>query len=155
MVDENPISTTVHNYIRDGRAPIPKKEATSRVMSANRGVDTHPEMVLRRALFQEGLRGYRLHWKKAPGRPDIAFPGKKVAIFVNGCFWHRCPYCHPSFPRTNIDFWTEKFKKNRERDKRKRKELREDGWEVVVIWECQIKKHLMACVEKIKIKVNQ
>src|SRR5271157_969325 len=115
---------TKPTYIRDGRAPIPEKEATSRVMSANKGINTHPELVLRRALCNEGLRGYRLHWKKAPGRPDIAFPGKKVAVFVNGCFWHRCPYCHPSFPKSNVEFWTAKFEKNRERDKRKRIELK-------------------------------
>lgn len=149
MTINNKTNIFGNKYIRDGRAPIPEKEATSRVMSSNKGVDTRPELVLRKAMSSDGLRGYRLHWKKAPGRPDIAFPGKKVAVFVNGCFWHRCPYCHPSFPRTNVDFWTAKFERNRERDIRKRKELRDDGWKVVVIWECQIKKNLRSCVERI------
>lgn len=85
------------NYIRDGRAPIPESEITSKVMSAVRGKDTKPELALRKALKDVGIQGYRLHWKRAPGRPDIAYPGSKVAIFVHGCFWHRCPYCNPRF----------------------------------------------------------
>jgi DNA mismatch endonuclease, patch repair protein len=144
-----------NTYIRDGRAPIPKKESTSRVMSANRGKDTGPELMLRQALSKNSIKGYRLHWKKAPGRPDIAFPGKKVAVFVNGCFWHRCPYCGPSMPKTNIDFWMAKFDRNKERDKRKRKELQEEGWKVVVIWECQIKKDPASCVKRIQAQVNR
>ena len=76
-------------YVRDKRSPVPKSEAASRVMSANRGRDTGPELRLRRALWAAGRRGYRLHYKKAPGRPDIAYPSRKIAIFVHGCFWHR------------------------------------------------------------------
>jgi DNA mismatch endonuclease, patch repair protein len=143
-----------HHYLRDGRAPIPVKEATSRVMSANRGKNTSPELILRKALYQRGLRGYRLHWTKAPGRPDIAFPGKKVAVFVNGCFWHRCPYCRPSMPRTNVDFWTAKFERNKERDRRKRKELKDAGWKVIVVWECQIKKNISGCLNRIRVQVG-
>lgn len=76
-------------YVRDKRSPVPKSEATSRVMSANRGRDTGPELLLRRALRAAGHRGYRLHYKKAPGRPDISYVSRKIAIFVHGCFWHR------------------------------------------------------------------
>lgn len=75
-------------YIRDGRAPIPEKELTSRIMSAIKAKNTKPEIMLRKALWFEGYSGYRLHWKKVAGRPDICYPRKKVAIFVNGCFWH-------------------------------------------------------------------
>lgn len=73
-------------YIRDGRAPIPEKEATSHIMSSIKDRNTKPELILRKALWYNGVKGYRKHWKKVPGRPDIAFPGKKLAVFVNGCF---------------------------------------------------------------------
>ena len=137
-------------YIRDGRAPIPEKEITSKIMSSVRAKNTKPEIMLRKALFYNGLRGYRLHWKKAPGRPDIAYPGKKIAIFVNGCYWHRCPHCKPSFPKTNIEFWTNKFEKNKERDERKKKELEDAGWKVFIFWECQIKKDVGECFLSVK-----
>lgn len=137
-------------YIRDGRAPIPQKEITSKVMSSIRAKNTKPELNLRRALFANGLAGYRLHWKKVPGHPDIAYPGKKLAIFVNGCYWHRCPYCNPPFPKTHKRFWKQKFKKNTERDIRKRTDLENNGWKVVTIWECQIKNNLQNCVDIIK-----
>jgi DNA mismatch endonuclease (patch repair protein) len=77
-------------YVRDKRSPVPKNEAVSRVMSANRAKNTKPELLLRKALWQAGARGYRLHYKRVPGRPDISFVSKKVAIFVNGCYWRRC-----------------------------------------------------------------
>lgn len=137
-------------YIRDGRAPIPKRTATSRVMSANKDRDTKPEILIRKALWKRGIRGYRLHWKKVPGRPDLAFPKKKVAIFVNGCFWHRCPYCDLPLPKSNSEFWSEKFRKNLERDQRKVLELRSVQWEVLTIWECQIKNDIEACIKKIE-----
>ena len=141
-------------YIRDGRAPVPKKESTSRVMSANKAKNTKPELLLRRALFHNGLRGYRLHWKKAPGRPDIAYPRKKIAIFVNGCYWHRCPHCNPSFPKSNVEFWTNKFEKNKERDERKKQELEEAGWKVLVCWECKVKEDVETCIHQIQALMN-
>ncbi len=137
-------------YLRDGRAPIPKKESTSHVMRANKAKNTKPELLLRQALYDNGLRGYRLHWKKAPGRPDIAYPGKRIALFVNGCFWHRCPHCNPSFPKTNKLFWQKKFQANAERDKRKKKELKKEGWVVIVVWECQINNRIDRTIQKIK-----
>ncbi len=142
-------------YIRDGRAPIPKRESTSRIMSSIRAKNTKPELKLRKALCDNGSSGYRLHWKNAPGRPDICYPGKKIAIFVNGCYWHRCPYCNPSFPKTHISFWENKFNNNIKRDKRKIKELKRLGWKVATIWECQINKKLDKVVLKIKKIVNQ
>jgi len=137
-------------YIRDGRAPIPKKEVTSKTMSSIRAKNTKPELALRKALFANGLSGYRLHWKKAPGKPDVSYPGIKLAIFVHGCFWHRCPYSNPPFPKSHKRFWQQKFKKNIERDARKKHNLENEGWKVIIIWECQIKNDLQNCVDIIK-----
>ena len=137
-------------YIRDGRAPIPDSEIISKVMSANTGKNTKPEITFRKALREVGIPGYRLHWKKAPGRPDIAYPGKQIAIFVHGCYWHRCPYCNLPLPKSHTEFWAEKFRKNKERDARKKASLEEEGWNVLVFWECQIKKDVIACAEKVK-----
>ncbi|WP_230740287.1 very short patch repair endonuclease [Methanooceanicella nereidis] len=136
-------------FIRDGRSPIPESEVTSRVMSSIRGKDTKPELKLRKALRDAGLSGYRLHWKKAPGRPDIAYPGKKIAIFVHGCFWHRCPKCNPPTTKTHKNFWDEKFRKNVERDKKKTEALVNTGWKVFVFWECEIESDLQKCVDQI------
>lgn len=113
--------------------------ATRHVMQANRSEDTKPELILRRALRERGLPGYRLHWRKAPGRPDVCYPGRRVAIFVNGCFWHRCPHCDLSLPKSNVGFWSAKFDRNRARDDRNHLDLVEAGWVVVVVWECHLK----------------
>lgn len=137
-------------FIRDGRAPIPKSAVTSRVMSANKAKNTRPEVMFRKALWAANIKGYRLHWKKVPGRPDIAFPSQKVAIFINGCFWHRCPNCKLPMPRSNSSFWQEKFNKNIERDKKKIKLLNEANWKTLVIWECELKTELEKNVEKVK-----
>jgi len=109
-------------YVRDKRSPVPKSEAVSRVMSAYKAKDTKPELLLRKALWAAGHRGYRLHYKiKLPSlrrrgvaasatgwfsafqtvRPDISFVSKKIAIFVHGCIWHRCPKCNYPLPKTN------------------------------------------------------
>lgn len=110
-------------------------------MVGNKRADTKPELLMRARLRQAGLTGYRLQWK-VPGHPDIAWPGKKVALFVNGCFWHRCPYCKPAVPHTNVEYWTIKFERNQARDERTRELLSEMGWTVHVVWECQLKKKL-------------
>lgn len=108
-------------------------------MKGNRARDTEPELLLRRLLREAGYPGYRLHWKKAPGRPDIAYPGRRVAIFVNGCFWHRCPNCRPSMPKSHPEYWKAKFAANRARDARKTEQLEAEGWTVVTVWECEIR----------------
>jgi DNA mismatch endonuclease (patch repair protein) len=118
-------------------------------MKGNRGRDTQPELLLRALLRQAGHPGYRLHWKKAPGRPDIAYPGRKVAIFVNGCFWHRCPHCQPAEPKSHSEFWQRKFELNRERDDRKCRELQDAGWTVITVWECSLKADAEAVVAEI------
>jgi DNA mismatch endonuclease (patch repair protein) len=108
-------------------------------MQANRSTNTKPELELRRLLREAGFPGYRLHWKGAPGHPDIAYPGRKVAIFVNGCFWHRCPHCDPPVPKSNTKFWAEKFEVNVARDVRTASSLEAAGWEVITLWECRLR----------------
>ena len=144
----------VKRYIRDGRAPIPKNENTSKVMSSNRGTGTKPEIILRKALWANGIKGYRTNWKKLPGRPDIVFTKCKYAIFVNGCFWHRCPHCELPLPKTNREFWENKFQANVERDKAKIYELEKLGWNVNTIWECEIKESLEDVLLSIKNILN-
>ena len=136
-------------YQRDGRSPIPENETISRVMSANRGKDTLPEVALRKALWGAGLRGYRTNVPNLKGRPDIVFRRRKIAIFVHGCFWHRCPFCKLSLPKTNHAFWRNKFKNNIARDKKNVVHLRKDGWQVIVIRECQLEKNAAATIRKI------
>src|SRR5436189_740983 len=136
-------------YIRDKRSPVPKSEAVSRVMSANKAKDTKPELLLRKALWAAGHRGYRLHYKRVPGSPDISFVSKKIAIFVHGCFWHRCPKCNYPLPKTNRKFWKEKFDRNVARDERKKKELRRSGWKVLTVRECEIKDRFRTTFNKV------
>lgn len=119
--------------------PAASTYGTHRSMQGNKGRDTKPELLVRERLREAGLTGYRLQWK-VPGRPDVAWPGKKVAIFINGCFWHRCPRCNPSTPKKNVEYWQAKFARNVERDQENLAALAADGWTVHVIWECELKK---------------
>lgn len=119
---------------------VRRRAAIKKSMQGNKRANTKPEMLVRQRLRAAGLTGYRLQWKKAPGRPDIAFPGRRIAIFVNGCFWHRCPHCHPSVPKRNTEFWEAKFRRNVERDAKARAELAELGWTAITIWECELKR---------------
>ena len=95
-------------------------------------------MVLRRALWKNGFR-YRIHYKIGNCKPDIIWIKQRIAVFVDGCFWHMCPECYKE-PKSNQDFWREKINKNVERDQRNTKELIELGWKVIRIWEHEIKK---------------
>ena len=137
-------------YIRDGRAPIPESEVTSKVMSANKGKNTKPELMLREALIELEMPDFVVHLKDIPGRPDIAYPELKLAIFVHGCYWHHCPKCNPNLPKSNTEFWKNKFEKNKERDNRKRKELGKAGWKVLTFWEHEIKDDALKCANKVK-----
>lgn len=103
-------------------------------------------MILRRALWGEGLR-YRLH-VDLPGRPDLAFLGPKVVVFVDGCFWHGCPR-HYIRPKTRSAFWQRKLRGNVERDARQTLELEEGGWSVLRVWEHEVAKELALTVERI------
>ncbi len=108
-------------------------------MRSNKASGTSPEIRMRKALRDAGFPGYRLNWKKAPGRPDICYPGRHVAIFINGCFWHRCPLCNLPMPKHNADYWIPKLERNVERDAEKTRELEMQGWTVITVWECQMK----------------
>lgn len=122
------------------QALVKRRAAVRKSMQGNKRRDTKPELLVRQRLRAVGLTGYRLDWAKAPGRPDIAFPGRKIAIFVNGCYWHRCPHCNPSMPSKNVEFWEAKFRRNVERDTRALAELEELGWCAITIWECELKR---------------
>jgi len=139
---------------KSGSPPPSSSEAIHRTMVSNRDRDTNPEKIIRRALRRNGMTGYRLNWKGAPGRPDVVFPGSRLAIFVNGCFWHRCPRCDLPLPKTNRVFWRRKFELNVERDARKKKELKAAGWHVLTIWECEVKDDVDRCVRRIERSLN-
>jgi DNA mismatch endonuclease, patch repair protein len=101
--------------------------------------NTEPERQLRKRLWAAGIR-YRLHARSLPGSPDVVIPRSKLAVFVNGCFWHRHRGCaRASTPKTNAAFWKEKFDRNCARDVDNYRKLRADGWLVMVIWECEIR----------------
>ncbi len=134
----------------DERELVRRRAAVKKSMKGNKRANTKPEMLVRERLRAAGLTGYRLQWKKAPGRPDIAFVGLKVAIFVNGCFWHRCPNCNPSMPKHNVEFWEAKFTRNIARDQRALAELEQMGWQAITIWECELKRdHIDATMERV------
>ena len=148
-------------------------------MSANRPKNTKPELTLRKALYHSGHRGYRINYriklnKNSPPyeggvstprrqggspndpirrldsvRPDITFVGKKLAIFVHGCYWHRCPKCNYPLPKNNTEFWQAKFDRNTARDTRKRRDLQRLGWKVITVWECDLKKRPAATLNRI------
>lgn len=116
------------------------KKTRSYNMSRIKGKNTKPEEIVRKYLFSKGFR-YRKNDKKLPGTPDIVLPKYKTVIFVNGCFWHGHKDCrYFVIPKTNTDFWLNKINTNIERDKHKQEALKELGWNVIVVWECELKK---------------
>lgn len=120
-------------------ADIKTKEERSRNMAAIRSKDTKPEMLVRRFLHAAGYR-YRLHDRKLPGCPDLVFPSLHTVIFIHGCFWHgheNCKYFR--LPKSNEEFWRNKISCNIERDEKVRAELEKQYWNVIVIWECDLK----------------
>lgn len=117
--------------------PFPSSPAASAVMRSNRKTDSKPEVRLRSALHRRGLRFRKnvlIRTDTVAVRPDIVFPARKVAVFVDGCFWHRCPE-HGVSPRTNVDYWRAKLDRNVERDSRVADSLGDAGWRVLRIWE--------------------
>lgn len=137
-----------------------KVDATtrSRMMSKIKGKDTVPEIFVRRALHAKGFR-YRLGGCNLPGRPDLVFPSRKIAVFVHGCFWHRHHCLYFKWPASNTEFWRSKLNKNAERDERNYRDLEGLGWEVLVIWECELResgyKLPIASIERLEIVLEQ
>ncbi len=121
-------------------ADIFSKSRRSRIMSRIGSKDTGPELIVRRLIHALGFR-FRLHRKDLPGTPDIVFPKYKKVIFVHGCFWHGHPGCkRATIPATRTEFWRNKIGKTMAGDKRNAEKLRELGWAVLTIWQCEIKK---------------
>jgi DNA mismatch endonuclease, patch repair protein len=121
----------------DTLTPRERSERMSKVRSA----DTRPEMVVRRLVHGMGYR-YRLHRKDLPGKPDLVLPGRRKVIFMHGCFWHRHgdPECRLArLPKSRLDFWVPKLTANKERDARVQVRLEELGWDVMTVWECQVR----------------
>jgi DNA mismatch endonuclease (patch repair protein) len=119
----------------------------SALMARVRTRDTQPELALRRALWRAGLRGWRCHPKGIPGRPDLAWAGRRVAVFVDGAFWHG----HPAYYRGQSGaFWDAKIAKNRERDERVNRQLEGSGWRVVRLWDFEVATDSSACVDRVR-----
>lgn len=145
------IATRGDGYPRVPRPPPPSSPAATVVMKANRPSATRPEIAIRDALIALGYRDYLTNVRALPGRPDLAFLGARLAIFCNGCFWHRhgCPRTGAALPKSNSAYWAKKFELNRERDGRKEAELKAAGWDVLTLWECEILRNPRACALRV------
>ena len=118
-------------------------------MSRIKGKDTKIEVMVRQYLFHYGFR-FRKNDKRYPGKPDVILPKYKTAIFVHGCFWHRHEGCKlATTPKTRTEFWMEKFSKNVANDKKHYEELQKMGWNVIVIWECELENNFEGTMQKI------
>lgn len=127
----------------DDRTSVQRSETMRRVKSR----DTSPELALRSAVHSRGLR-YSLRGG-LPGRPDLIFRSARVAVFVDGCFWHGCPE-HCRRPSSNREYWRAKIERNMERDRRIRKELEDRGWRVIRMWEHEVKQSAARCASRIE-----
>lgn len=136
MQDEDVGATSsgpLESHVADPLTPAQRSAHMARIKRA----DTKPELVVRRLLHAAGYR-FRLQWKAAPGRPDVAFPGRRKIIFVHGCFWHQHQGCRLGrVPATRTEFWQAKFDRNVARDARDLARAHSDGWEALVVWECE------------------
>lgn len=118
------------------------KEVRSKNMSHIRSTNTKPEETVQKYLFSRGLR-YRKNVRTLPGCPDIVLPKYKTVVFVNGCFWHMHDCGRFVWPSSNKEYWTKKINRNVERDANNHRILSEQGWNVLIIWECQLKKKVL------------
>ena len=142
--------------VSEPRGGYETSEGTRRAMRGNVSRDTLVELKLRRALWAAGLRGYRKNYKQLPGKPDIVFTKAKLAIFVHGCFWHRCPHCTRNLtPTANNAYWTAKFARNIERDQRRITELEGLGYRVLIVWECQVAGDLAGVVAMLSSELKE
>ena len=120
-------------------ADIFTKKKRSEIMSKIRGMNTSPEILVRKFLFANGYR-FRIHDKRLPGSPDISLPSYQLVIMVHGCFWHGHKRCGQfRLPKTRVSFWQAKIEKNRKRDESVKRKLKYEGWRVIIAWECQLK----------------
>ena len=110
-------------------------------MSRIKGKDTKPEEYVRKYLFSKGFR-YRKNVKDMPGKPDIVLPKYRTVVFVNGCFWHMHDCKYFVWPKSNEEYWRPKIQRNRERDLENQRKLKESGWTVFTVWECELKKKI-------------
>lgn len=134
---------------------IVSQERRSEIMSHIKSRNTSIELLVRKQLFASGFR-YRVNYKQLPGKPDIVFTNKKVAIFIHGCFWHGhdigCRYSHA--PQSRAEYWFEKINRTKARDKNHISELETNGWRVLTIWECEIHKDLQKVIDQIVCFLN-
>lgn len=120
----------------DNHSPEVRSYNMSRIRSRN----TRPEELVLKYLFSRGLR-YRKNDKRYPGKPDAVFPKHHTALFINGCFWHSHEGCQGFvMPKSNLEYWKPKLEKNRQRDAENIKKLKSDGWNVIIVWECELNK---------------
>jgi len=134
--------------------PDPPKASSKHVRSSmrgNRSIDTKPEMLVRMGLYKLGLR-YRVHYR-LEGKPDIVFTKKRLAIFIDGCYWHGCPKCYKE-PKTNTEYWSKKIARNKQRALTVNKMLRTQGWDVLRIWEHEVLANTGNVVKRISNKVG-
>ena len=126
------------------------------VMSHIRSRNTKPELKVRQWLWRHGYR-YRLNVQSVPGKPDIVMRKYRTAIFVNGCFWHGHKGCDKyRLPKTNVDFWKNKIYRNRKRDQENYRVLQENGWQVIVVWECQLApKRIEETMNEVELQLNE
>ena len=129
------------------------KEKRSWNMSRIKGKDTKIEVKIRKSLFNLGFR-YRKNVKELPGKPDIVLPKYKTVVFVHGCYWHghNCKEFH--IPKTNVEFWEKKFKRNIENDKKHYEQLHFMGWKVIVVWECEIEKNFTEVIDRLQKEIK-
>lgn len=123
-----------YDEVRMDRLSVEKRRA---LMGRVKNRDTKPEISVRRLMHRLGYR-FRLHRADMPGSPDLVFPSRRKAIFVHGCFWHQHSCKRGAPPSSNTEFWHKKLERNRQRDKDVSRKLKESGWEVIVIWECEL-----------------
>ena len=119
----------------DTKTPAERSENMSRIRSTN----TKPEEIVRKYLFSHGFR-YRKNDKRYPGKPDIVLPKYRTIIFVNGCFWHMHGCSRSRLPRSNEEYWKPKIERNIKRDAENKQKLEVAGWNVIIVWECELKK---------------
>ena len=127
------------------------KEVRSKIMSSIKGKNTRPEITIRKNLWSMGHR-YRIHDRTVFGTPDISNKSRKIAVFIDGCFWHGCKRCYVE-PKSNTKFWRDKISRNQERRKKVRRKLRKDGWAVLEFWEHSVKKNPVSVTAKISSRI--